>query len=76
MKKAIGSNQYASLLKWLKSAREGQGLSMRDMEALIHKPHSWIGKVESGERRLDVYEYVQYGQVLGIDPNDGIKLLK
>jgi hypothetical protein len=37
-------------------------------------PHSFGGKVEQGERRLDVVEYLQYCQALDIKPEDGIKL--
>lgn len=45
---------------------------MRAMAELIGEPHSFIQKVESGERKLDVYEYVQYCEVLRLDPCLGI----
>ena len=58
---------------WLKNARQHQGLSMRAMAQLLGEPHSFIQKVETLERKLDVYEYVQYCDVLKIDPSEGIK---
>lgn len=63
------------MLKWLKTAREEQCLSMRDLAAKLNQPHSFIGKVETAERRLDVYEFVQYCKVLNLDPNEGIGYL-
>jgi len=75
MKKSITSNKYLSLLVWLKNARNEQGLTMRDLGELIDEPHQFVGKVESGERRLDVYEYVEYCKALGIDPIEGLKFL-
>ena len=76
MKKAIASNKYVDLITWLKEAREKQNLTMRDVAELINKPHQFINKIESGERKLDVYEFVQYCKALELDPVDGINLLK
>ena len=39
-------------------------------------PHSWIGKVETGERRLDVEEFVRMSRALEIDTNQGLSILE
>jgi len=75
MKKSIASDKYLSLVAWLKSTRKEQGLTMRDLGELIDEPHQFIGKVESCERRLDVYEYVQYCQALNVDPIEGLEYI-
>lgn len=64
------------LIKWLREAREKKGLTMRDVASIMKLPHSWIGKVESGDRRLDVVEFTKYCQVIGADPIKGIKLIQ
>ena len=64
------------LLKWLRDAREKQGMTMRDVAAVLKLPHSWVGKVEAGDRRLDVLEFIKYCQVIGADPIKGLKLLQ
>jgi len=46
---------------------------MRDLAGKLGRPHSFIGKVEQGERRLDVIEYINYCEILDIDPIEGIK---
>lgn len=64
------------LLKWLREAREKQGMTMRDVANVMKLPHSWIGKVEAGDRRLDIIEFAKYCQVIGADPVKGLKLLQ
>lgn len=38
---------------------------MRQLAALLEVPHSFVGKVEQGERRLDVVEFLEYCDALG-----------
>lgn len=45
-----------TLARLLRSAREEAGLTQKDAAILLGKPQSFVSKVESGERRLDVVE--------------------
>ena len=74
--KSIYSPAYRSLLGWLRASRMTQNLSMRDVGKRMGMPHSWVGKVETGERRLDVEEFVRLCHALGIDPGQGIAIVK
>ncbi len=76
MIKSITSEKYLSLISWLKENRLEQGLSMRDLARLLDEPHQFIGKIETCERKLDVYEYVQYCSALNIDSAIGLSLLE
>ncbi len=49
---------------------------MRDVGLLIDEPHSFIVKLESGDKRLNVYQYVQYCDALGLDPAEGLRFLR
>lgn len=75
MAKSIHSPEYRLLLKWLRERREAQGLTMRAVGAKLHLPHSWVGKIETGERRLDVAEFVRLCRVLHADPHAGIDIV-
>ena len=75
MEKSIYSPAQKQLLNWLKSKREESGLTMRAFAAELDKPHSFVGKVEQGERRLDVVEFVRYCKAMNIDPHEGITLI-
>lgn len=70
---SINSKDAETLLAWLKDQRQSRGMSMRELGDLLGVPHSFVQKVESGERRLDVVEYVWYCKALGISPIDGIR---
>lgn len=45
------------------------------MGGRIQEPHSFIQKVESMERRLDVFEYCQYCSALEADPAEGLRIM-
>ena len=76
MKKTINNPRYESLIKWLVVARKEQGLTVRQLAELIDESHQFVNKVETFQRKLNVYEYVQYCQALNLQPEDGLKLLK
>ena len=75
MVKSIHSPEYRLLLNWLREQRKAKGLSMRDVGAKLRLPHTWVGKIETGERRLDVAEFVRLCRVLGADPHAGVEVV-
>lgn len=76
MKKTIAAEQYLDLINWLTAARVNQGLGMRALAERLGRPHSFVQKVESFERRLDVFEYVTYCNALGVDPSEGLRIME
>ena len=48
---------------------------MRAVAAKLDVPHSWICKIETGERRLDVCEYLALCQAIGCDYQEGMRRL-
>lgn len=60
MEKSTHTKEYDLVRTELKAAREGAGLSQRALAARLGVPHSWIAKVEAGERRIDVVELCWY----------------
>lgn len=45
------------------------------MAELLDEHSSVIGKIETGQRRLDLYEYCQYCDALGLDLMEGLVFL-
>lgn len=75
MQKTLHSKDYKKLTSWLKAQRASQGLTMRELAMKMGVTHSFIGKVEQGERRLDVIEYLSYCDVLGVSPSAGLRVV-
>lgn len=75
MEKTIYSQEYSQLLKWLRQQRQEKKLTMRELGEKLGVIHSWVGKVEQGERRLDIVEYLRICQALDIDPHEGLNIV-
>lgn len=75
MGKTVASEENSRLTQWLKTKRQEKGHTMRSLAQVLGTPHSFIGKIENQERRLDVVEFIRYCQALEIDPIEGLALL-
>jgi len=75
MQKTIYCDEYDNLLQWLKEKRVEGELTMRQLAVRLDVHHSWVGRVEVGERRLDVMEFVRYCNALEADPFEGLACL-
>ncbi len=48
---------------------------MRELSDRLGVPHSFVGKIEQGERRIDVVEFIQYCEALGVSPVHGLEAI-
>jgi transcriptional regulator with XRE-family HTH domain len=70
MTKQLRTVRHRALITVLAAARHEAGLTQRDLAALLHRAHSFVGKIESGERQLNVLEFCEYANALGINAPD------
>jgi len=56
MSKSVYSDDYKKLIERLKQARLDARLSQQVVAGKLGKPQSYVSKVESGERRVDIIE--------------------
>lgn len=75
MKTSVYSTHYDQLRTWLKHARESRNLSLRDVAKLTGRHHSLYGKMEQARRKIEIIEFVEYCEVLGADPVEGLKVV-
>lgn len=68
LRKTLRSKGHRALIDILVEARERAGLTQRDLAARLRRPHSFIGRIEAGERRVDVIEFIEIARVMGFDP--------
>ena len=71
--KNLRSRAHSALLAVLAASRKDAGLTQRELAARLKRPHSFISKIEAGERRLDVLEFVEIAKALKVDPVDLFK---
>ena len=57
-------------------ARREAGVTQLELSRALGKPQSFVSKYESGERRLDVIEFITICEALGIAPTKLIKRLE
>jgi transcriptional regulator with XRE-family HTH domain len=76
MKKSTNDKHYTQLLSWLKNERIKKGITTRELGLLLDEPFQIVSKIEKGQRKLFVYEYIQYCEALDVDPDEGLKKLK
>ena len=59
-RKTIHAAEHEQLRLIFKQQRESLGLSQRELATRIGVIYSLIGKIETGDRRLDVIEFIDY----------------
>jgi transcriptional regulator with XRE-family HTH domain len=58
---------YEELRRNLVVAREAAGLTQREAAERLRRPQSFVAKSETGERRVDAIELLQFAAAYGID---------
>jgi len=67
MPKSIFSAKYARFREMLVSARKAAGMTQMDLAVRLGRKQSYVSKFERGERRLDIVEFLEVAEALGID---------
>ncbi|WP_148242873.1 helix-turn-helix domain-containing protein [Enterobacter asburiae] len=65
---SVYSDEYQRVISALKKARKENGITQAQLADALGKPQSFIAKVENGERRLDVVEFVHLAKLVGLEP--------
>ncbi|MCH7727117.1 MAG: helix-turn-helix transcriptional regulator [Planctomycetes bacterium] len=68
MTKSLQSREHQILVKFLVETRHEAGLTQRQLAKRLRVQPSWVAKVEMGERRIDLIEFVWVCEALEVDP--------
>jgi transcriptional regulator with XRE-family HTH domain len=68
MQKSTHTPEYGALRFELRATRKKAGLSQRELAVRLDVPHSWVAKIENGERRIDLVEFGWFVSECGRDP--------
>ncbi len=76
MVKSVFTDRYANLVRELVAARRSAGMTQTQVADRLRRPQSYIAKIEQGQRRLDVVEFLEIADVLNADPHAIIKRIQ
>jgi ribosome-binding protein aMBF1 (putative translation factor) len=65
--KTIRSKGQVALRQALVDARIRAGLSQKDLAVKLRHHQSFVARIESGERRIDVVEFIALSRAVGFD---------
>jgi transcriptional regulator with XRE-family HTH domain len=68
MPKSLRSPRHDRLRAVLKRARKEQGLTQQELAHRLKRKQSFVAKYETGERRVDVIEFIDIAEALAQDP--------
>jgi len=68
--KTLGSPKHKALIALLIEKREAVGLTQTDLASKLGEYQSFVARLESGQRRVDVVEFLKLASVLNFDPHE------
>ena len=68
--------RHELLREILAARRDAAGVTQMELAARLRRPQSWVSKVEHGERRIDVVEFLEVTEALGCEAMDILAELK
>jgi len=66
--KSLYSKEWEALLRLLRDLREARGWTQEQLSRKLGRSQSTVSKIETGERRLDVCQFIDYLRILEADP--------
>lgn len=68
--KTLNTERHQQLIAFLVEKREAACMTQTELADAIEEYQSWVVRLESGQRRLDVVEFEKLASVLGFSPNE------
>jgi transcriptional regulator with XRE-family HTH domain len=68
MVRSVSTPRHGAMVAAIVAAREANGLTQEQVAQRLGKHQVWVARVESGERRIDVVEFLDLAHAIGFDP--------
>ncbi|MBY2940933.1 helix-turn-helix transcriptional regulator [Rhizobium leguminosarum] len=73
--KTLGTERHRALIALLVEKREASGLTQTELADKLGEYQSFVARLESGQRRVDVIEFLELARILNFDPLDALARL-
>ena len=70
MSKTLGTSRHRALIAFLTQKRKDAGLSQSELAKALGEYQSFVARMESGQRRVDVVEYENLAKILKFDVHE------
>ena len=70
MSKTLGTSRHRALIAFLTQKRKDAGLSQSELAKALGEYQSFVARMESGQRRVDVVEYENLAQILEFEVHE------
>ena len=70
MSKTLGTSRHRALIAFLTEKRHAAGMSQSDLAKALGEYQSYVARLESGQRRVDVIEYETLADILNFDVHE------
>jgi transcriptional regulator with XRE-family HTH domain len=74
--KTLRSRRYKALIGLLVARRQAAGMTQSDLAARLGKSESFVARLETGQRRITVVEFMTLAKILRFDPYKVISTLE
>jgi transcriptional regulator with XRE-family HTH domain len=68
LEKSLGSKRQKALISLIVEKRKAAGLTQTQLAERLGEYQSFVARLESGQRRLDVLELIKIAETLRFDP--------
>lgn len=68
MPRDLHSPRYDRLRALVTAARKDKGLTQAEVARRLARPQSYVADIERRERRIDVIEFIDLANAIGVDP--------
>lgn len=76
MSKTLRSPRHEALRLLIVQMRKKAGLTQAEVAKKLGRYQSFVAYVESGERRIDVVEFLDFAEAIGFNPRDALKRIE
>ena len=75
MGNTLGSERHKALIALLVGKREAAGMTQTELAGRLGQYQSFVARLESGERRVDLVEFIQLAEILGFDAASAVRTI-
>ena len=54
--------------------RKAKGMNQRELAAALGREQNYVARIETGQRRVDLIEWIELLRALGVEPEQEIKV--